>query len=167
MNALEFLELLKSEPKVSFKVGDKVAVYLGDEGCFEFHILRATVGYMEVDYPLTYNQRETFTESGFELLNKPKPMARSLFHIEEVKPIGLQIPPEFLSRFPDKSPVLCWDNGLPQIRFWDAKNDCTFQLENGEREGFTFTNYKPLLVEHVKVLWGAENYQRAYDKLED
>ena len=164
MNALEFLELLKSEPKVPFKVGDKVAIYDTDKQTFTFAILEKTERYYEDKFPLR-TEDITFTVGGKLRANLK---FRNLFHIEEAKAIGLQIPSEFLSRFPDKSPVLCWDNGLvtPQIRFWDANNDTTFQV-GGRREGFKFDNYKPLSVEQVKNLWGAENYQRAYDKLED
>ena len=164
MNALEFLELLKSEPKVPFKVGDKVAVYDEDEQDFSFATLQKTEGYYKDMFPLSI-ENLTFTVGG-KLRTHTK--LRNLFHIEEVKPIGLQIPPEFLSRFPDKSPVLVWDDGQsPQIRFWDAENDCTFQSGDGGRAGFKFDNYKPLSVEALKELWGEENYQKAYDRLED
>jgi hypothetical protein len=64
------------------------------------------------------------------------------------------------SRFPDKTPVWCWDDGdiaIRAFRFWDAENDCTFSYA-GYRNGTFYDNYKeiktlePWMIEMQKKL---------------
>lgn len=51
----------------------------------------------------------------------------------------------FTTSIPDKALILCQDNNLPygcELRFYDAKNDCTFSCKNGKRNGTKFTYYE-------------------------
>lgn len=49
----------------------------------------------------------------------------------------------------DKEPIWCWDNTnhVRTIRFWDAKNKCTFSY-TGTRNGNKWDNYAK--VEHIE-----------------
>lgn len=49
----------------------------------------------------------------------------------------------------DKEPIWCWDdtNHIRTIRFWDAKNKCTFSY-TGTRDGNKWDNYAK--VEHTE-----------------
>jgi hypothetical protein len=64
------------------------------------------------------------------------------------------------SRFPDKTPVWCWDDDditERRFKFWDAQNSCTFKY-NGCRDGDTYDNYEevktiePFMIEMQKNL---------------
>ena len=64
----------------------------------------------------------------------------------------------------DKELVWCWDNNAPfcrELRFYDSKNNCTFQAVTGKREGDSYDNYAPYEGEWPQ--WAKE----AYEMLED
>ena len=90
-------------------------------------------------------------------------LCRIAFTVEEAREMGY-VPP-----IPDKAPVVCWDNedvAARSLRFYDAKNECSFDRLTFFRNGVKWKHYRQLSEQEARAIWG-EEYDTILSKLED